>query len=79
MKLFGPLELRDGNSYTLSILLMYCLNVVPRPVGNDSSEKTDGIENESVELEKSNILLMGPTGSGNLYNCPLRFLRSKMW
>lgn len=50
---------------------MYCLNVVPRPVGNDSSEKTDGIENESVELEKSNILLMGPTGSGNLYNCPL--------
>lgn len=34
------------------------------PVGNDSSEKTDGIENESVELEKSNILLMGPTGSG---------------
>ncbi|CAN4087578.1 unnamed protein product [Withania somnifera] len=34
------------------------------PAGNDSSEKTDGVENESVELEKSNILLMGPTGSG---------------
>ncbi|XP_070027168.1 CLP protease regulatory subunit CLPX1, mitochondrial-like isoform X1 [Nicotiana tabacum] len=34
------------------------------PAGNDSSEKADGAENESVELEKSNILLMGPTGSG---------------
>ncbi|KAF3629726.1 ATP-dependent Clp protease ATP-binding subunit ClpX [Capsicum annuum] len=34
------------------------------PAANDSSEKTDGVEHESVELEKSNILLMGPTGSG---------------
>lgn len=53
--------------------------MVPRPARNDGSEKTDGVENESVELEKSNILLMGPTGSGNLYYCPLHFLRSKMW
>ncbi|GAA0187602.1 protease [Lithospermum erythrorhizon] len=32
--------------------------------GNSGSEKTDGGDSETVELEKSNILLMGPTGSG---------------
>ncbi|PIM99811.1 putative ATP-dependent Clp-type protease (AAA+ ATPase superfamily) [Handroanthus impetiginosus] len=35
-----------------------------RPTGSSDSEKTDGTDNENVELEKSNILLMGPTGSG---------------
>jgi len=26
--------------------------------------KTDAVDDDRVELEKSNILLMGPTGSG---------------
>jgi len=33
-----------------------------RESGADKADMTD----EPVELEKSNILLMGPTGSGNL-------------
>ncbi|XP_022844488.1 CLP protease regulatory subunit CLPX1, mitochondrial-like isoform X4 [Olea europaea var. sylvestris] len=32
--------------------------------GSTDSVKVDGTDNETVELEKSNILLMGPTGSG---------------
>ncbi|KAG6391551.1 hypothetical protein SASPL_149307 [Salvia splendens] len=35
-----------------------------RPAESVDGNKTDGKENEHVELEKSNILLMGPTGSG---------------
>ncbi|KAL0304413.1 UNVERIFIED_CONTAM: CLP protease regulatory subunit CLPX1, mitochondrial [Sesamum radiatum] len=35
-----------------------------RPAGSTNGDKTDGKEYENVELEKSNILLMGPTGSG---------------
>uniref|UniRef100_A0A5B7AJQ6 Putative CLP protease regulatory subunit X isoform 1 n=1 Tax=Davidia involucrata TaxID=16924 RepID=A0A5B7AJQ6_DAVIN len=32
--------------------------------GDSVNDKTDTMDNDSVELEKSNILLMGPTGSG---------------
>ncbi|KAL2527467.1 CLP protease regulatory subunit X [Abeliophyllum distichum] len=35
-----------------------------RSAGSTDSDKVDGTDNETVELEKSNILLMGPTGSG---------------
>ncbi|KAI3458004.1 hypothetical protein Pfo_014667 [Paulownia fortunei] len=35
-----------------------------RPAGSTDGNKTEGTDNENVELEKSNILLMGPTGSG---------------
>ncbi|XP_022844482.1 CLP protease regulatory subunit CLPX1, mitochondrial-like isoform X2 [Olea europaea var. sylvestris] len=35
-----------------------------RSAGSTDSVKVDGTDNETVELEKSNILLMGPTGSG---------------
>ncbi|KAK6155578.1 hypothetical protein DH2020_009826 [Rehmannia glutinosa] len=35
-----------------------------RPAGSTDGDKTEGTDNENVELEKSNILLMGPTGSG---------------
>ncbi|KAL9432834.1 hypothetical protein AB3S75_027784 [Citrus x aurantiifolia] len=35
-----------------------------RSVGESSSCTTDGVDDDTVELEKSNILLMGPTGSG---------------
>lgn len=32
----------------------------------DSGNKADAMNDDRVELEKSNILVMGPTGSGNL-------------
>ncbi|CAI9762484.1 unnamed protein product [Fraxinus pennsylvanica] len=35
-----------------------------RSAGSTDGDKVDGTDNEIVELEKSNILLMGPTGSG---------------
>ncbi|KAK4431329.1 CLP protease regulatory subunit CLPX1, mitochondrial [Sesamum alatum] len=35
-----------------------------RPAGSANGDKTEGKDYENVELEKSNILLMGPTGSG---------------
>ncbi|KAK4273886.1 hypothetical protein QN277_017196 [Acacia crassicarpa] len=35
-----------------------------KPAGDSSSNKADAVDEERVELEKSNILLMGPTGSG---------------
>ncbi|CAA2993155.1 CLP protease regulatory subunit CLPX1, mitochondrial [Olea europaea subsp. europaea] len=35
-----------------------------RSAGSTDTDKVDGTDNETVELEKSNILLMGPTGSG---------------
>ncbi|CAL5364564.1 unnamed protein product [Camellia sinensis] len=34
------------------------------PAGDSVNDKTDAMGDESVELEKSNVLLMGPTGSG---------------
>lgn len=34
-----------------------------RPAGS-GSEGMNAVDDDSVELEKSNILLMGPTGSG---------------
>ena len=45
-----------------------------RPAEDTGDDKTDATDNESVELEKSNILLMGPTGSGNLLNDAKYFL-----
>jgi ATP-dependent Clp protease ATP-binding subunit ClpX len=33
---------------------------------DSGNEKADIMDDDGVELEKSNILLMGPTGSGNL-------------
>lgn len=38
-----------------------------RHVGDSVNDKTDAADDEAVELEKSNILLMGPTGSGNVF------------
>ncbi|XP_071686185.1 CLP protease regulatory subunit CLPX1, mitochondrial isoform X2 [Rutidosis leptorrhynchoides] len=35
-----------------------------RPAGHSRNDKTNMDDDEAVELEKSNILLMGPTGSG---------------
>ncbi|KAK6936682.1 ATPase, AAA-type, core [Dillenia turbinata] len=35
-----------------------------RPVGDSSNNKVDATDDDLVELEKSNVLLMGPTGSG---------------
>ncbi|XP_060971278.1 CLP protease regulatory subunit CLPX1, mitochondrial isoform X2 [Cannabis sativa] len=34
------------------------------PAGDSATQKPEGTDDERVELEKSNILLMGPTGSG---------------
>ncbi|KAJ7959352.1 CLP protease regulatory subunit like [Quillaja saponaria] len=34
------------------------------PAGDSSNNKEDAVDDDRVELEKSNILLMGPTGSG---------------
>uniref|UniRef100_A0A5B7AG49 Putative CLP protease regulatory subunit X isoform 1 n=1 Tax=Davidia involucrata TaxID=16924 RepID=A0A5B7AG49_DAVIN len=34
------------------------------PAGDSVNDKTDTMDDDSVELEKSNILMMGPTGSG---------------
>ncbi|KAI4307109.1 hypothetical protein L6164_030329 [Bauhinia variegata] len=34
------------------------------PAGDSGNEKADAADDDKVELEKSNILLMGPTGSG---------------
>lgn len=39
-----------------------------RPPGDSTSNGPDAEDSESVELEKSNILLLGPTGSGNLWS-----------
>ncbi|XP_023740707.1 CLP protease regulatory subunit CLPX1, mitochondrial isoform X1 [Lactuca sativa] len=35
-----------------------------KPAGNSRNDKGNGVDGETVELEKSNILVMGPTGSG---------------
>lgn len=40
------------------------MNWKVRPAGDKGNEEEDASENDFVELEKSNILLMGPTGSG---------------
>ncbi|CAN1334049.1 CLP protease regulatory subunit CLPX1, mitochondrial [Linum perenne] len=37
---------------------------IQRSAGDSSNNKKDVMDDDSVELEKSNILLMGPTGSG---------------
>lgn len=37
-----------------------------RAPGDSGNQKGDANEDDRVELEKSNILLMGPTGSGKL-------------
>lgn len=36
-----------------------------RPAGDSSSFGVETVDDDNVELEKSNILVMGPTGSGN--------------
>ncbi|CAN1334043.1 CLP protease regulatory subunit CLPX1, mitochondrial [Linum perenne] len=41
-----------------------CLLIYVRSAGDSSNNKKDVMDDDSVELEKSNILLMGPTGSG---------------
>lgn len=46
----------------------YCYPLKVRSAGSTDGDKAEGTDNENVELEKSNILLMGPTGSGNLLN-----------
>lgn len=43
---------------------IYHESVQKWPTGDSSNQKTDAVDDDRVELEKSNILLMGPTGSG---------------
>ncbi|PON81268.1 Clp protease, ATP-binding subunit ClpX [Trema orientale] len=42
---------------------IYHESVQKWPTGDSSNQKTDAVDDDRVELEKSNILLMGPTGS----------------
>lgn len=42
-----------------------------RPTGDTVTNKADAVDDDKVELEKSNILLMGPTGSGAVYFCKM--------
>lgn len=51
------------------MLLIYAITTCKvRPAGHPINDKTNATnDDDSVELEKSNILLMGPTGSGNLF------------
>lgn len=58
--------------YVDILMLRYALwisNVIDplkvRSAGSTDGDKTEGTDDENIELEKSNILLMGPTGSGN--------------
>jgi hypothetical protein len=48
--------------YSSSVLIFIILSRLERELGND--------EHDYVEIEKSNILLMGPTGSGTMSNTP---------
>ncbi|XP_039011033.1 CLP protease regulatory subunit CLPX1, mitochondrial-like [Hibiscus syriacus] len=43
---------------------IYYESLQKRPAGDSGSNIADVLEDDIVELEKSNILLMGPTGSG---------------
>ncbi|XVE64401.1 hypothetical protein DITRI_Ditri07aG0097900 [Diplodiscus trichospermus] len=43
---------------------IYHESLQKRPAGDSSSNMADVLDDDIVELEKSNILLMGPTGSG---------------
>lgn len=45
--------------------ICFVLLVRARPTGDAFNNKADAADDDKVELEKSNILLMGPTGSGN--------------
>lgn len=45
---------------------MFITPWVIRSAGDSGNNKTEAIDDDGVELEKSNILLMGPTGSGDL-------------
>lgn len=38
-----------------------------RPGAESGNPVADNDDNDSVELEKSNVLLMGPTGSGTSF------------
>ncbi|KAL4282516.1 hypothetical protein GQ457_16G025330 [Hibiscus cannabinus] len=43
---------------------IYHESIQKRPAGDSGSSRADALDDDIVELEKSNILLMGPTGSG---------------
>lgn len=47
-----------------------------RPSEDSGKQKPDSVDDDGVELEKSNILLMGPTGSGNIILSLLNLLMS---
>lgn len=51
------------------MLLIYVTTTCKvRPAGHSRNDKTNAMDDDdAVELEKSNILLMGPTGSGYLF------------
>ncbi|KAJ0046969.1 hypothetical protein Pint_05040 [Pistacia integerrima] len=49
-----------------SIVNMLTITWEVRPAGDSSSYVVETADDDNVELEKSNILVMGPTGSGNL-------------
>lgn len=56
---------------TLLIVFRYCFfhvltiwNVRPAGDSSDDGKADIAVDDDRVELEKSNILLMGPTGSG---------------
>lgn len=51
----------------------FVLLVQARPAGDTVNSKADAVDDDKVELEKSNILLMGPTGSGNLFYMPVLY------
>ena len=57
--------------FTMHIVRIVCFNMLSttweaRCNSDSVNEKAETMDEEEVELEKSNILLMGPTGSGNL-------------
>lgn len=50
----------------MQLLCFYTTFWKVRSAGDSGNDKPDAVDSDSVELEKSNVLLMGPTGSGNL-------------
>ena len=59
---------QTGNwTFLFCLIFVECLAVIVSPGTVTLSSSSDAEENEdedSVDLEKSNVLLMGPTGSG---------------
>ncbi|KAK8558044.1 hypothetical protein V6N13_073725 [Hibiscus sabdariffa] len=56
----GVLSVAVYNHY----MRIYHESLQKRPAGDSGSNIADVLDDDTVELEKSNILLMGPTGSG---------------